>query len=41
VLERRRGGTRLVSDVHLEDRPNLRRFVRKWMRRGQAAPEAA
>lgn len=34
VLERRRGGTRLVSDVHLEPRPSLTGLVRRWLGRG-------
>jgi vitamin B12/bleomycin/antimicrobial peptide transport system ATP-binding/permease protein len=31
VLERRRGGTRLVSDIHLEAKPSLKGLIRKWL----------
>ena len=34
VLERRRGGTRLVSDVHLESKPGRRGLLRRWWTRG-------
>jgi vitamin B12/bleomycin/antimicrobial peptide transport system ATP-binding/permease protein len=34
VLERRRNGTRLVSDVYLVPTTGSRRFLRPWFRRG-------
>src|SRR6202051_2775605 len=36
VLERRRGGTRLVSDVHLE--PGRGGLLRRWWNRGAGSP---
>jgi putative ATP-binding cassette transporter len=35
VLERRRGGARLVSDIYLLPRPGRRRLIRRWLRRGK------
>ena len=32
VLERRRGGTRLVSDIHLEEN-HPRGLIRRWLQR--------
>ncbi|GIK80744.1 MAG: ATP-binding protein [Alphaproteobacteria bacterium] len=37
VLERRRGGARLVSDVHLKPTPGRRRLLRRLLRRRAAA----
>jgi putative ATP-binding cassette transporter len=37
VLERRRGGTRLVSDIHLETKSRPRGLVRDWLRRSAGA----
>jgi putative ATP-binding cassette transporter len=37
VLERRRGGTRLVSDIHLETKPRPRGLLRDWLRRSAGA----
>jgi len=34
VLERRRGGTRLVSDIHLEDN-HSRGLIRRWLQRNK------
>jgi putative ATP-binding cassette transporter len=34
VLERRRGGTRLVSDVHLDSAEGPRGLLRRWLPRG-------
>jgi putative ATP-binding cassette transporter len=31
VLERRRGGTRLVSDIHLESKSGRRRMLLRWL----------
>ena len=36
-LERRRGGTRLVSDIHLETKPRPRGLLRDWLRRSAGA----
>jgi len=37
VLERRRGGARLVSDVHLIPKPRRRRLLHRWLRRPRKA----
>ena len=34
VLERRRGGTRLVSDIHLEE-DHSRGLIRRWLQRNR------
>jgi vitamin B12/bleomycin/antimicrobial peptide transport system ATP-binding/permease protein len=35
VLERRKGGARLVSDVDLIKRPGKKRLINRWLRRGR------
>jgi putative ATP-binding cassette transporter len=35
VLERRKGGARLVSDVDLIKRPSRKRLIHRWLRRGR------
>jgi vitamin B12/bleomycin/antimicrobial peptide transport system ATP-binding/permease protein len=42
VLERRRGGTRLVSDIHLEKKSRPRGLIWDWLRRstGSGAPKS-
>jgi putative ATP-binding cassette transporter len=35
VLERRKGGARLVSDIDLIKRPGKKRLINRWLRRGR------
>jgi putative ATP-binding cassette transporter len=35
VLERRKGGARLVSDIDLIKRPGRKRLINRWLRRGR------
>ncbi len=37
VLERRKGGARLVSDIDLIKRPGRKRLINRWLRRGRKA----
>lgn len=41
VLERRKGGARLVSDVDLIKRPGRKRLLNRWLRRGRKTPRAS
>ena len=41
VLERRKGGARLVSDVDLIKRPGRRRLLHRWLRKGRKAQRKA
>jgi vitamin B12/bleomycin/antimicrobial peptide transport system ATP-binding/permease protein len=36
VLERRRGGAKLVSDIHLEQKPGRAHLLRRWLRKRRA-----
>jgi vitamin B12/bleomycin/antimicrobial peptide transport system ATP-binding/permease protein len=41
VLERRKGGARLVSDIDLIKRPGRKRLLHRWLRRGRKAQRKA
>jgi putative ATP-binding cassette transporter len=41
VLERRKGGARLVSDVDLIKRPGKKRLINRWLRRGRRSSGSA
>jgi putative ATP-binding cassette transporter len=41
VLERRKGGAKLVSDVDLVPRRGMRRLLSRFLRHGRAGPKKA